>query len=282
MDVLNISHCTILAFIELLQYNGLSASSIEGYISSPRSQFKALNITTAPLSHHSVHLAIRSIELNVPTTRKVKGIFDIQSLTAIISMCDRFPFGYIYKAVFILAFFAFLRLSNLFPSSIASFSSSTHLCRGDIIIQPKFATLILKWSKTLQKQSQFATVQLPSLGSSPLCPLAAVQIIASRLPLPSNSPMFAIPQGPGVIPLTQSKVRRFLALILNSLQIDPSSHSFHSFRRSGASLAFNSSVSLQSIQHHGIWSSDAVLSYIISNPHHQASVAASFQSLLQQ
>ena len=197
-------------------------------------------------------------------------------------MCDQFPLGYIYKSVFLLAFFAFLRLSNLVPPSISSFSSATHLCRGDLIPHSSFATLILKWSKTIQKQSQFATVQIPSLGASPLCPLAAFHNMASRLPLPPNSPMFAIPQGPGVIPLTQNKVRRFLALILTSLQIDPSTHSFHSFRRSGASLAFNSNVSLQSIQHHGTWSSDAVWSYIISDPHHQGSVAATFQSLLQQ
>ena len=197
-------------------------------------------------------------------------------------MYDKFPLGYIYKAVFLLAFFAFLHLSNQVPPFISSFSTSTHLCRGDIIFQPEFTTLILKWSKTIQKQSQFATVQIPSLGTSPLCPLAAVQNMASRLPLPSNSPMFAIPQGSGVIPLTQSKVRCFLALILTSLDIDPSTYSFHSFRRLGASLAFNSNVSLQSIQHHGTWSSDAVWSYIISNPHHQGSVAATFQSLLQQ
>ena len=282
VDVLHITNCTILAFIELLQYNGLTASSIEDYISSLRSQFKALNMPLSPLTHHSVHLALRSIALNVPTPRKVKGIFDIRSLTAIIAMCDNFPLGYIYKSLFLLAFFAFLRLSNLVPPSLSSFSPATHLCRGDLILQPHFATLVLKWSKTLQKQSQFATVHIPSLGASPLCPLAAAHTMATRLPLPSNSPMFAIPQGSGVIPLTQSKVRRFLALILNSLGIDPSTHPFHSFRRSGASLAFNSNVSLQSIQHHGTWSSDAVWAYIISNPHHQGSVAATFQSLLHQ
>ena len=282
LEVPNISHCTILAFIELLQYNGLSVGSIEAYISSLRSQFRLLNLPTHPLTHHSVHLAIRSISLNVPSIRKVKGIFDIQSLTAIVTICDKTPLGYIYKPVFLLAFFAFLRLSNLVPPSLSSFSSSTHLCRGDLIIHPQFATLILKWSKTLQKQSQFATVNIPSLGASPLCPLRAVRDMTSRLPLPSNAPMFAIPQGPGFIPLTQSKVRRFLALILNSLGLDPSTHPFHSFRRSGASLAFNSNVSLQAIQQHGTWSSDAVWTYIITNPHHQSSVAATFQSLLQQ
>jgi hypothetical protein len=38
--------------------------------------------------------------------------------------------------------------------------------------------------------------------------------------------------------------------------------SFHSLRRSGASLAFASGIPFQSIQAHGTWSSDALWVYI--------------------
>ena len=282
IDILQASHSSVLAFIELLQFNGLSAVSIEAYISSLRSQFKALNLPVSPLAHHSVYLALRSISLHVPSPCRVKGIFDIQSLNDIVSLCDNFHMGFVYKAVFLLSFFSFMRLSNLVPPSIPSFSPLVHLCRGDFIPQPPFATLVVKWSKTLQRQSQFATVQIPSLGSSPLCPINAIHSMISRIPLPSNAPLFAIPQGSGFIPLTQSKVRKFLALLLTSLNIDTSSHTFHCFRRSGASFAFNSNVSLQAIQHQGTWSSDAVWNYIIANPHHQGSVASTFATLLQQ
>ena len=51
----------------------------------------------------------------------------------------------------------------------------------------------------------------------PLCPLAAVATMVIRFTPLSSCPMFAIPQGPGVIPLTQSKVRKFLALLLITL-----------------------------------------------------------------
>ena len=68
--------------------------------------------------------------------------------------------------------------------------------------------------------------------------------------------------------------------ILKKLQLQQSHITFHSLRRSGATLAFNSKVPIQDIQSHGIWMSDCVWSYITQN--HQASdrVALTFQSLL--
>ena len=62
------------------------------------------------------------------------------------------------------------------------------------------------------------------LWGFPLYPLAAVATMTIRFPPLSSCPMFAIPQGPGVIPLTQSKVRKFLALLLNTLDINSHPH----------------------------------------------------------
>ena len=274
------SSSTVLAFIEFLQSNGLSPPSISGYVHSLRSKFKILGLPLSPLSHHSVFLALRSLSLNVPHPRRVKGIFDVSALHSIISACLHLPLGYVYAPLFLLAFFAFLRLSNIVPVSPSSFSPLTHLCRGDVIFHPSFATIVLKWSKTLQAASQFATVQIPVLGSSPLCPISSLKAMFQKFPLPPNAPLFAVPQGQGFIVLTQSKVRKTLSNILSSIGIDPSTHPFHTFRRSGASLAFHSDVSLQAIQHQGTWTSDAVWNYIISNPQHQSSVSTTFQNLL--
>ena len=123
-------------------------------------QFIAIDIKE--MSH--VVLALRSLALNVPVIRKAKGIFDIPTLQAIADTCDRIPLGYVYKPLFLLTFFAFLRLSNLAPVSLNEFAPLIHLRRGDVIPQPGF-----KWSKSLQKQSQFATIQIPALGESPVC-----------------------------------------------------------------------------------------------------------------
>ena len=276
-----VSHSVILAFIEFLQCNNLSYSSIQAYLSSIKSQFKILSLPLSPFAHHSVVLTLRSIALNVPVLKKAKGIFDIPTLSSIIHLCDSLPSGLTYKALFLTAFFAFFHLSNLVPSSTASFSPFLHLCRADVIPHSDFATIVVKWTKTLQKQSQFTTGQVPVLYPSPLCPVIAIQTMIALFPLPPNAPLFALPQGFSYVPLTESKVRKTLASIISSLGLDPLSHSFHCFRRSGASLAFNSDVSLQAIQKQGTWSSDSVWSYIISNPLSQSSVSLAFKKLLQ-
>ena len=218
---------SVLAFIEFLQFNGLSPSSISAYIHSLHSKFK--NLPSAPLYHHSVSLMLRSLALNMPQIRRVKGIFDIPSLLAIVKACDSLSLGFIYSPLFLIAFFAFLRLSNLVPTSSSTFDPLVHLYRGVVIFEPHFTTLVIKWSKTLQLTSQFATVQIPVLGTSPLCPVAALKNLFKKFPLPHNAPLFAIPQSPSFSVLTQSRVKKTLSAILSSLHIDPSSHPFHSF-----------------------------------------------------
>ena len=86
----------VLAFIEFLQFNGLSPSSISAYIHSLRSKFKSLNLPSAPLHHHSVFLILRSLALNVPQPRRVKGIFDIHTIFSIVQVSSHLPLGFIY------------------------------------------------------------------------------------------------------------------------------------------------------------------------------------------
>jgi integrase len=64
--------------------------------------------------------------------------------------------------------------------------------------------------------------------------------------------------------LTQSDLRRVLRSLLLKLGLDPSL-TFHSFRRSAASLAHSAGLPLQAIQTHGTWSTDALLAYLDSH-----------------
>ena len=49
------------------------------------------------------------------------------------------------------------------------------LARADVIFAPPGAHLIIKWSKTLQFRERVKVLKIPSLGSSQLCPVAAVK-----------------------------------------------------------------------------------------------------------
>ena len=123
-------------------------------------------------------------------------------------------------------------------------------------------------------------LKVPALGKSPHCPVRALKAILAITLGSDNSPLFQVKVKTKWFPLTDSRLRKNLAIILAKLGLATSNITFHAFRRSGATLAFNSSVPLQDIQSHGTRTSDCVWSYI--TPDHNASqvVAQTFASLL--
>ena len=66
----------------------------------------------------------------------LKTIIDIPTLQLMVRHCDFTYMGQVFKAVYTLAFFSFLRLSNLVPHTVKSYSPLYHLARGDIIFAP--------------------------------------------------------------------------------------------------------------------------------------------------
>ena len=58
--------------------------------------------------------------------------------------------GQIYKAFYLVAFFLFLRLSDLVPHSVKTFSPLQQLVQGDLIFVSPGLHIIIKWSKTMQ------------------------------------------------------------------------------------------------------------------------------------
>ena len=58
--------------------------------------------------------------------------------------------------------------------------------------------------------------------------------------------------------IIETPVRDALEIRLNRLHISIVGHSFYTFRRLGATLAFDMDVPLANIMSHGLWRSDAV------------------------
>ena len=80
-----------------------------------------------------------------------------------------------------------------------------------------------------------------------------------------NEPLFVIPRGQQLVPLTDSVARKHLKDISHHLGLQKSV-TFHDFRRAGASWAFQNGVPLEHIMKHGTWRSDAIWSYLSSSP----------------
>ena len=155
--------------------------------------------------------------------------------------------GQSFKAIYTLAVFSFLRLSNLVPHARNAFSPYYQLARGDVIFAPPGLLLLIKWSKTIQAKNAVKILKIPDLGANP------IRNAMSITPGASNSPLFQYKSNSQWQPLTDSQVRRHFALILKKLNLHNSNITFHAFRCSGATYALNSNIELQHIQSHVTW-----------------------------
>ena len=130
----------------------------------------------------------------------------------------------VFTALYLLAFFSFLRLSNMVPHSFCSFDISRHL-RGDIIFSHDMAMVLVKWSKTIQSRDKVARIHIPFLSGSRLCPVTALKRMLVLGPGSQEDPLFSICRQGCWVLLTDSMVRKSLQRI-NHMNI-----TFHTFRR---------------------------------------------------
>ena len=205
---------------------------------------------------------LRAISITSTHTPKQKLALAPDVLLALCESLGSSTEAEVYKCAFIVAFFSFLRRSNLVPDSVHSFDKHRHLCRGDIFVEHDCLIILIKWSKTLQCHERVVTIPLASLPGHPLCPVSAYQTMLSKVPGKDNDPVFMLPQAGKTVPLTSSKLAQRFKTGLAGLGLDPSDYSIHSLRRSGATFAFTCGIEPLLIQTHGDWKSDAYRQYL--------------------
>ena len=123
----------------------------------------------------------------LPTSR---GIFSLHTLSAISKSCTLLSDPPLFRVAFLLAFFAFLRMSNIAPHSKAQFNPMKHILRQDIFFLEPGTHVLLKWTKTLQDSSSHHFVQIPKLANPELYPVRALLDFIYTRPLPKHAPLF--------------------------------------------------------------------------------------------
>ena len=129
--------------------------------------------------------------------------------------------------------------------------------RGDIIFDDHVAIVLIKWSKTLQNPDHGSYKIIPKLGQSTLCPVSEIQNMIKCYPVQENEPMLV--NSHGVI--TQTQLRTHLRRLLIHINV-----CILFMHLTGATLALTSGVVIVHIKEHGTWLSDAVHTYIVSDP----------------
>ena len=97
----------------------------------------------------------------------------------------------------------------------------------------------------------------------------------------ASCPAFLYMEGGNVVPLTHFSFLTKLKDSLKKIGIDPTQYSGHSFRRGGASFAFQCEVPGELIQAQGDWKSDTYKRYLDPSFSYRQQVMKSFAEALQ-
>ena len=223
-----------------------------------------------------VKRTLKGVNYTVHTTPSPKGLFSLQQIKEISRLCDIYESSLTYRAAFLLGFYGLLHISNIAPPFSKAFDPAKHLLRRDVAFMYPGTHISLKWAKNLQAPERTHTVKLPVVHDPLLCPTQTLQALLKKRVLKSSDPLLVLDD---YTLLSQSHLRRRLATLVRSLGLPILGFGFHSFRRSGATIAYDSNVSLTAIKMHGVWNSDAVWSYISDNTSQSLQVPLAFQML---
>ena len=265
----------LLSFMEFLHQNGHSQPNIANYMAAIRAMHIVNGLPKDAFRDQRVPLSLKALKISAPFSPSLRTSLDISTFYALLQFCDTAPHPVIFKALYSVCFFSFLRL----PHSLSTYDCIRQLARGDFISSGSNAVLLLKWSKTIQDRRSVHTIPLPNLGQSILCPIGALKAMTHAFPASTRDPLFLVPNNNGLVPLTDSVARKHLKKASLALNISPTL-TFHAFRRTGASWAFSHGVPLEHIMRHGTWRSDSIWAYLSSSPSSTSPAAAAFQAAL--
>jgi len=164
-------------------------------------------------------------------------------------------------SLFLVAFFSFLRKSNLVFSDASNYTKV--LLGSDLTFTEHGASLAIRETKTIQFKQRKLCIPIPSISGSRLCPISALRNHLLLNKIAPHQPLFSVLSAPGSShPITYSMFCSFLKQLISIIGHDPSVFSPHSFRRGGATFAFDCGLPAEFIKMQGDWRSNAYQVYL--------------------
>ncbi|CAC5389761.1 Probable C-mannosyltransferase DPY19L1,Probable C-mannosyltransferase DPY19L2,C-mannosyltransferase dpy-19 [Mytilus coruscus] len=190
--------------IALVPLSPLNLARYVAYLSA-RLQFNSINNylsiirllhleagTTSPLESFFMDSVLKgakrvlgcTVNSKLPLTPKILNeIFTLLSLSSSKDLC--------FWVACLVAFFSFLRKSNLFAPCLSGFDPVRQLSREDITFHAEGVRLRVVKTKTIQFSECVLEIPLPRVNNSHLCPSKALLLNFKRVPaISSPSPVF--------------------------------------------------------------------------------------------
>ncbi len=133
----------------------------------------------------------------------------------------------VYWSLFLLAFFTFTRKSNLVTDAA---NKTGHLLRKYIVAGTKDLLVTFNWTKTIQFGQRHLITPVVSAPQSELCPLTAYCNMITPVPVPGSTPVFVLPVGGKLLPVTYNNFQTFLKTSIQIIDLNPLGLNSHSFR----------------------------------------------------
>ena len=95
--------------------NGVSVNIVANYISAIKASLVMYGLDHTFMDHPKIRYFLKSTKMTRPLSVTDRPIMTMNVLHSFISACNCFPFGKLFAAVFLIAYFGFLRISNLAP-----------------------------------------------------------------------------------------------------------------------------------------------------------------------
>ena len=235
----NINLGVVLAYLKYLVENNVSVHMVSNNISAIRASLIMYGLDYLYLDHPRVRYFVKALKINRPLAVIKRNVMSLDTLKRLTLLCDEIQFGFVFKPVFLIAFFGFLCISNLAPHFVSAFDPSRNITIADVTFHSQSMQIAIKWPKTLQYRDKVHTITLPKLKHSPLCPVKALKATIKAYNPKPNESLFQVPAAGVWQPLIDSRIKKVLSKLKMKLGVAPNHYTFHSFQRSGATLAYN-------------------------------------------
>ncbi|XP_070571119.1 uncharacterized protein [Ptychodera flava] len=273
---------TLSAFACFLSQTFKSSKSVRNYVSGICTWSKLLGHHSLNLYNIDLRLTLQGLDksmIALPHPRQPILPQHLLSMHQLIDLNDSKD-ATIWACITI-AFFTFLRKSNMVPLSTNKFSPLEHLTRGNFQFCSQGLLVSTTWSKTRQKHDFKHTIPLALRPNCAVCPVLAYCNMLKLIPAPPSSPAFVLRHHGALRPLTQTQLTSRFQVLITKIGLNPLDYSFHSLRRGGATTASLAGVSDSLIRLQGDWRSMVYKDYIAVPATERFHITESMGSLFQ-
>lgn len=264
-DYLKPTVADVSMYAQFLANSYSSTATVKNYLSGAKTWTQHHMGDISSFESQEVNKLVKSFSntsTHIPTQAAPLSPADIADICAYIDNNSYVPKA--IKAAILLAYSAFLRVSNVLSPSLASWGGPHTLRMADINLHNGVMHLRIRSTKTLKGPTP-AYLQILPADNPSCCPIRAWLLYLQQSDPCPMGPAFILPTG---VPLTSGPVVTVMRAALQTAgHKDPNSVSFHSLRRGGARAAAAAGVDQAQIMSHGLWSSLSGLSaYLPKKP----------------